>query len=560
MNVALYARVSSEKQAENDLSISAQLKALRNYAEKNGWTVFKEFVDEAESARSANRPAFQEMIAYAKKKAKPFEAILIWKHSRFARNREDAIIYKSLLRKLGVTVISMNEQVDDSPAGKLLEGIIEVIDEFYSLNLAEDTVRGLRENANRGFQNGSIPAGYKAKKVMDGHNERTKLEPDETFAPVIQRIFALALKNMGIKEIANTLNSEGVMTRTGIPWANSTVKYILKNEVYTGTLVYGRMSKHKNGHNGNNSIIRIENNHPALVDKRTFDIVQRLMSKRSSAVVHPWSVASDYLLSGLVYCGKCNAKMIGASAKSGDHHYYSCQNYLKRGKHVCDMKAVNRKELETLVVDRLKTLVLTEKNMKEIFNIVLDMINHNKGNHEKELKNIEDQLAGLKERLGKLYNSLETGRIEIEHLAPRIKDLKAQIDVLEAKRNEITGESTNTARLPFDLNALYEFAKDLAEILKDGTIMEQKAILRSFVKRIIINPPDVTLEYTAPLLEEKEIGRTTETAVLPMLQYGSPARTRTSDLVVTLDPKLLSEVDYIIALGFYAVRQQVHSL
>jgi DNA invertase Pin-like site-specific DNA recombinase len=95
--------------------------------------------------------------------------------------------------------------VDDTPAGKLLEGIIEVIDEFYSLNLAEDAIRGLRENANRGFRNGSIPAGYKAKKVVDGHNERTKLEPDESFVPVIQRIFALALKNMGIKEIANAL-------------------------------------------------------------------------------------------------------------------------------------------------------------------------------------------------------------------------------------------------------------------------------------------------------------------------------------------------------------------
>ncbi len=533
MNVALYARVSSEKQAENDLSISAQLKALRNYAGKNGWTVFKEFVDEAESARSANRPAFQEMIAYAKKKTKSFEAILIWKHSRFARNREDAIIYKSLLRKQGVSVISMNEQVDDTPAGKLLEGIIEVIDEFYSLNLAEDTVRGLRENANRGFQNGSIPAGYKAKKVVDGHNERTKLEPDEIFAPVIQRIFALALKNMGIKEIANTLNGEGVKTRTGIPWANSTVKYVLKNETYTGTLVYGKMSKHKNGNNGNNGLIRIENNHPALVDKHTFDVVQRLMSKRSPAMIHPQSLISDYLLSGIVFCGKCGAKMIGASAKSGEHHYYSCHNYMKRGIHVCDMRAVNRKELETLVVDRLKTLVLTEKNMKEVFDMVLEMINHNKANHDKSLKSIDDQLKGLRDRLGKLYNSLETGRIEIEHLAPRIKELKAQIDSLEAKRSEITGESQSTAQMPFDLNALYEFAKDLIQIMKDGTLMEQKAILRSFIKRIIISPPDVTLEYTVPLLEEKEIGRTTETAVLPMLQIGSPSRTRTSDLVVT---------------------------
>ena len=527
MNAALYARVSSEKQAENELSIAAQLKALRNYANKNGWIIFKEFVDEAESARSANRPAFQEMIAYARRKIKPFDIILVWKHSRFARNREDAIIYKSLLRKHGISVVSMNEPVDDTPAGKLLEGIIEVIDEFYSLNLAEDTIRGLRENATRGFQNGSIPIGYKAKKVLDGNNERTKLAPDETFAPIIKRVFALALNNLGIKEIANTLNREGIMTKLGKPWANSTVKYVLKNEAYTGTMVYGKVRKHNNGRNGTNEIIRIENNHPELVSKRTFAIVEKLMAKRSPAVIHPACVASDYLLSGLVYCGKCNAKMIGASAKSGHNHYYACNNYLKRGKHVCDMKMVNRKELESLVVNRIKTLVLTEKNLMEIFNIALDHINNNKSRYEKELKAIEDQLEGLRDRIGKLYNSLETGKLGIDHLAPRIKGLKAQIDALESKRNEITNEIKNPSSLPFDLKTLNNLAKDLADVLQNGTIMEQKAVLRSFVKRVIINRPDITLDYTIPLVEEKEIGRTTETAVLPMLQIGSPSRTRT---------------------------------
>ena len=185
MFVALYARVSSQQQAENDLSIASQLKALRMHAKRKGWTVYDEYVDEAESARSGNRPAFQEMIGTAKKKNPPFRSILIWKFSRFARNREDSIIYKSLLKKQGVSVISINEQVDDTPSGKLLEGIIEVIDEFYSLNLAQDTIRGLRENATRGFKNGSLPFGYKAKKVMDGNNQRTKLEPDEKHAHII---------------------------------------------------------------------------------------------------------------------------------------------------------------------------------------------------------------------------------------------------------------------------------------------------------------------------------------------------------------------------------------
>ena len=147
----LYARVSSEKQAEKDLSIPAQLKALRKYALQRNWEILSEYIDDAESARSVNRPAFQEMITAAKKKDKPFDVILVWKLSRFTRNREDSIIYKSLLRKRGISLISLNEQIDDSAAGKLLEGMIEVIDEFYSANLAQDTMRGMKENVNRGF-------------------------------------------------------------------------------------------------------------------------------------------------------------------------------------------------------------------------------------------------------------------------------------------------------------------------------------------------------------------------------------------------------------------------
>jgi site-specific DNA recombinase len=138
--VAIYARVSSEKQ-DIDLSISAQLKALREYSSRNNHIVTKEYIDEAESGRSIDRPGFKEMISAARQKPAPFEAILVWKLSRFARNREDSIIYKSLLRKHGIQVISINEPLEDTPSGRLLEGIIEVIDEFYSANLSQDVIR-----------------------------------------------------------------------------------------------------------------------------------------------------------------------------------------------------------------------------------------------------------------------------------------------------------------------------------------------------------------------------------------------------------------------------------
>jgi DNA invertase Pin-like site-specific DNA recombinase len=148
--VVIYARVSSDRQ-DVDLSISAQLRALREYANRNNLTIVREFVDEAESGRTSARPAFREMISLAKLKQKPFEVILVWKLNRFARNREDSIIFKSLLRRQGIQVISINELLEPTPAGRMLEGIIEVLDEFYSANLAQDVTRGMRESASRGY-------------------------------------------------------------------------------------------------------------------------------------------------------------------------------------------------------------------------------------------------------------------------------------------------------------------------------------------------------------------------------------------------------------------------
>ena len=139
--VALYARVSSDRQ-DVDLSVSAQLRALRDYAEKHGYVVAREYVDEAESGRIADRPQFQKMLNEASKPEAPFQEILVWKFSRFTRKREHAVAFKAMLRRRGIRVVSITEQADDTPTGKLLEAIIESVDEFYSENLAQEVTRG----------------------------------------------------------------------------------------------------------------------------------------------------------------------------------------------------------------------------------------------------------------------------------------------------------------------------------------------------------------------------------------------------------------------------------
>ena len=199
---ALYARVSSDRQ-DVDLSVSAQLRALRDFAEKNNYLVVREYVDEAESGRVADRPQFRQMLDAAGGDDAPFEEILVWKFSRFTRKREHAVAFKSMLRRRGVRVVSITEHADDSPTGKLMEAIIESVDEFYSENLAQEVMRGLRESASRGFWVAPrAPYGYRKAQVQDGPRKRPRLELNPPADAVVRRIFELAMQDRSVLEIS----------------------------------------------------------------------------------------------------------------------------------------------------------------------------------------------------------------------------------------------------------------------------------------------------------------------------------------------------------------------
>ena len=239
---ALYARVSSDRQ-DVDLSVAAQMRALRDYAKANGYSVAREYVDEAESGRIADRPQFRKMIDEGGKATAPFEVILVWKFSRFTRKREHAVAFKSMLRRKGIRVVSITEHADDSPTGKLMEAIIESVDEFYSENLATEVVRGMREAASRGFFLGSkAPFGYTRIKVSDGVKDRPTLEVDPVAAPIVKEIFESSRRGNGLKEICKELNGRGITNR-GRRWQKNIVHYLLTNEAYTGTAVWGVKSK-----------------------------------------------------------------------------------------------------------------------------------------------------------------------------------------------------------------------------------------------------------------------------------------------------------------------------
>jgi site-specific DNA recombinase len=514
VKVALYARVSSEKQ-DTDLSISAQLRALREYAARMGCQVVREFVDEAETGRTTARPAFRDMINLARRPNKPFEQILVWKYSRFTRSREDSIIYKAMLKKVGVQVVSINEPFDDTPTGRLLEAIIESLDEFYSDNLGEEVTRGMRESAARGFYLSSRPPyGYRKVRVKDGSRDRTKLEPDPGQVGIVVAIFDEVINGKGLTEIVRGLNQKGIPGPNGKGWGKTGLYSILTNEIYTGVFVWGRNSKR------GNEPIRTVNACLPVVDRATFEKAQSLMTERMPKRVHPRRVSSPFLLSGIACCGYCGKALVGRYAKSGQFAYYVCGTLDKKGRGACKAGYINADKFETLVVSKIKERILTKGNLIQLVKMVNKEMDLETKAFQEELNMLSDSVTDTNRRLERLYDAIETGKVNLDELVPRIRELQDRQGQLQLRRIEIENQMSDRRVELADLETISGYVDDLHELLKEGSLAERRAFIRSFVKEVRVTGNEAVLSYSIPLLPEKVAIE--KEGVLPTVQYSGP--------------------------------------
>ncbi len=514
---ALYARVSSDRQ-DVDLSVSAQLRALKEYAKANGYSVAREYVDEAESGRVADRPQFREMIEEGSKPKAPFQVILVWKFSRFTRKREHAVAFKAQLRRKGIRVVSITEQAEDNATGRLLEGIIESVDEYYSENLAQEVVRGMREAASRGFFLGSkAPFGYRKIKVRDGAKERPSLEVDPSTAPVVKEMFEKSLRGSGLKELCKELNDRGITNR-GKRWYKGTLHYVLRNEAYTGTAVWGRTSKGDNAPDP----VRVEGAWPALVSRELFGAVQQAMSERAPKVQRPGRVGSRYLLSGLLRCGVCGKPYRAQGAKSGRFAYYICGTLFTEGAGTCSARYLSAPKVEDFIVDKIRERILNEETITELVTLVAEEIDAIAGEMSGRLEVIEAELEDVRKRLEKLYEAIETSDLTLEVLSPRIFSLRHREEQLESARDDAERQlERRRVELP-TTDVIREYVADFREFLKEGTFPERKALIRNFVEGIEVVGDEATLTYTVPMPSD---GVTRESAsVLDFVKSSPPCR------------------------------------
>jgi hypothetical protein len=289
----------------------------------------------------------------------------------------------------------------------------------------------------------------------------------------------------------------------------------LVNPAYAGTLVWGRSGHYHR--NAGLTPVRVESAFPALVDPDTYEAVQELLRSRGPKVMAPRTVSSRYLLSGLLRCGECGAAMSGQPGKSGRYLYYVCATKTRVGRDICRSKPVPTNAMEDFVVGKVRDVLLEDGHVEELVRLVNEELVSYRSDMNSNLQAVEAQVKEVTQRLDRLYEVLETGKVSLDDLAPRIKSLSERRDELERTRTQFEQQTMSGAAHTLDCEAVKDYLGDLREVLQFGTMSEQKTVLRSFVRSIVKDEAAVTVNYTTPSPAERRVG---DGAVPTLVQGG----------------------------------------
>lgn len=304
---AAYVRVSTDDQLE--YSPDSQLQAIRDYAKSHDLILAEEYIFREEDGRSGRqaekRPEFMRMIATAKQQPPPFEVILCWKYSRFARNQEESIVYKSMLKKDGIEVLSISEPLIDGPFGSLIERIIEWMDEYYSIRLSGEVKRGMTEKVSRGEPVTIPPFGY----LM----EDKKLIPDPTTAPIVSMIFDEYVSGVPMLAMAKKLNEMGIRSRRGSKIEVRTISYILTNPVYIGKIRWTPTGRANRYYKTEDTLVVDGNHQPIITDEQWQKAQVKIAANKLKFPRYQRETTSKFMLRGLIRCSDCHAPLVYAS-------------------------------------------------------------------------------------------------------------------------------------------------------------------------------------------------------------------------------------------------------
>lgn len=464
---AAYIRVSTDDQLE--YSPESQKKAIIAYAKQHDMLVPEEYIftDEGISGRNTKRPAFQRMIGIAKSKPKPFDVILVWKFSRFARNREDSIVYKSMLRKqCNIDVISVSEQLGEDKTSILIEALLEAMDEYYSINLAEEVTRGMKEKAQRGGVMGGLPYGYQSEHGTIVINPET--------APIVQKIFTDFTAGVPMRQIVSDLNGAGVRTRYKNLWDNRGIEYILRNIAYIGKSHWTPGGVHgKHAEKLTKQTIIAENSHPAIISEEIFIKAQERIAELKR--MYPYQSHPQhgkmFMLKGLCRCSNCHATLVRSNDTGIQCHRYTTGKC--KISHYISLEKINQLVIEKMQNDfdnfNLSTILKPEyTKLKKTDTSYQEM----------QLKKLNQQLQRVKEAYASGVDTLE------EYKENKL-NIQKQIETIQTELESVSKQTVSQEALLKQLKSVIQSGITIAK--SDAPEYLKNEVLRTFIHEIIFD-------------------------------------------------------------------------
>lgn len=487
---AIYIRVSTDKQEE--LSPDAQKRLLLDYAKSNNIDVPEKhiFVENGISGRHAQkRPEFQKMIGLAKSNDHPVDVILVWKFSRFARNQEESIVYKSLLKKNDVDVISISEPLADGPFGSLIERIIEWMDEYYSIRLSGEVFRGMTENAMRGNYQSEAPIGY----ISPGNKELPVINPDTVAIPITCKKMFLEENKTPI-EIARHLNNSGFKTKRGNLFDTRGILYILENPFYAGKIRWnytgrGRTLKDEN------EVIYADGKWEPLWSFEDYKLIKKKLDERKKRNANTGSRAKrdmasvKHWLSGTLKCSCCGRSLaIHGNEKSG--YGYNCWGYAKG---LCnESHYMGLKELEPNIISGLERIMNQDTIHYEITSVSVP--------DDARIIEINKKLEKLNAREKRIKDAYLNEIDSLEEYKANKKTLQNEREKLQRELSELNAvQKIDKSEMD---KKMFDNINDVVTILKDenSSYEEKGTALRSIVEKIVFDRKNTSFDFHLKLL------------------------------------------------------------
>jgi site-specific DNA recombinase len=499
MRIATYTRISTDEDRQ-PFSLGAQAERLEAYARsQDGWRIVRRFTDQASGA-TLDRPGLRQALEEAA--AGVYELLLVYRVDRLSRSVRQLAEIGENLDHFGVSLRSATEPFDTSTAaGKMMLQMLAVFAEFERTTIVERITAGMERAASEGrWIVGSTPFGY----LRD--RDRKQIVPDPARVDIVRRIFAMyAEDRMGAESIAQVLNAEGHRTKNGVPFARPNVLWILRNPAYVGKVVFrGKV------HPGR---------HEAIIDEQTFGAVQAIIAERADSQALRRGHPSDYMLSGVLRCGRCRKGYVGTAAhgRKSRYRYYVCSTRYRYGTQVCDGTRLPMEALEDAVVEQMAEVFADTALVGEA--LALSRAEEVGASEEagRRLASIQHLLAGARRSLDRYFGAFEQGIMSAADCKERIELLRDRIEALEAEERTIGEAGPDGLSTAPTASDVAEWARDLRVLIGSATPQQKKALMRLLVKELrVMSRKEILPTYKIPALVRAPEGHVVPTGFEPV--------------------------------------------